>query len=400
LEGISAELLQQGGLRANPYGNPPQYLRMKVTVHDRTWPLVTCDFTGEFLNSETNRESEEAAETLKFLREADMVIFLYDPDPDPKRIDWKIRDHIDHLFREKPRELVLALTKIDEHWAARDEFGPARFAQIYDELREANPVLDIVATKLHQSFCPGGLKIIPISSFGGKLPEGTKSGSGAQHSLIEQLKPFQVFSPLAAAFQRRADDVKHLQYRLEQLRRKVGRFTKLLDKAKSDAKSMQEKIDVVVEEIKRAGRSIDNAVEHPKASEFKSLREYEKTLLENFRMLRELYASPELQKYQPIRERLRWAITNFPRLKDEYETKNLLKCLTDNNKRSVIVFVLLWFKTSHASWSLDKKVDAGVPDEVRVQFNEQYGVYLHRSVRIAVTMIAGFVLLFLFLLTR
>jgi len=401
LKGISAELLQQGGVRANPYGSPPTFLKMKVTVHDRTWPLITCDFTGEFLNPETNRESEEAAETLKFLREADLIIFLFDPDPGPAKADWKILDHIDRLFHEIPPELVLAVTKIDEHWGAREELGYARFVAIYEELCCRNPLLEKVANKLYHSFCLVGLKIIPISSFGKKLSPRATQTSGLRNLSVDDLKPFQVFSPLAAAFQRRADDVKRLQYRLEQLRRKVLNVMKQLNDVEAAAKERQNQINSLVAEIERAGREIEAVIDSAKKEKsFEILKEYQSSLRPKTKDLRSLGGVEDATKCQPVLDRLNWAVTNFPLLVDECETKELLKFFTDQNKRPIIEFVLFWLMTSHASWSLAHKVAAGVPDAVKDQFNEQYSLYIRRSMRIAGTMILGIVLFFFFLLTR
>jgi serine/threonine protein kinase len=399
LQVISADLLK-GKLRANHYSEPPQHLQMKVSVHNRTWLVKTCDFTGEFLNSETNLESTQAAETLAFLREAEIILFLFDPDPNPQKLDWKIGDHIDRLFHEIPAELVLALTKIDEHWGSKDIFTQSHFRRIFEELCGRNPVLKLVANKLELSFSKQGLKIIPISSFGKKLPSTGTRPSEPQPLRVEQLDPFQIFSPLAAAFQRRSDQVKRLQYQLEKLSQTNEQLTHHLDVARDAVNKRQNEINVVAADMDRIRSFIAAARDRPIDKELQVLRNFQTKLPIFCKKLQQLGADVELQQCLALIGQLNKVISEFPRLKEDYKTRNLLKELKDRNECSVLEFLIFWFPTAEVTWALRRKVAAGVPDTVRNQFNEQYSLYIRRSVRIAATVIAAFIIFFLILLSR
>lgn len=399
LQTLSTELLQKGTLRANPYNNPPQHLQMKVSVHNKTWLLKTCDFTGEFLNSETNLESTEAAETLDFLRESEIILFLFDPDPTADQLDWKIGDHIDRLFHDIPAELVLALTKFDGYWKQKDKFTHTDFCRIFEELCRKNPVLTLVANKLQLSFSRQGLKIIPISSFGKKLPSDGMRQSELRPLRVEQLDPFQVFSPLAAAFQRRSDHIKRLQDHLEKLRQTHEHLAHHLDAARDAANARQNTINAAAAHTDRIRSSIATALSRPVDRELKVLRDFQTRLPVVCEKLQKLGADAERQQCLALISELNKAISEFPRLMEDYKTRNLLKELHDRNAGSVLEFLIFWFPTSEITWVLRRKVAAGVPDTVRNQFNEQYSLYIRRSLRLAATVIAGFILFFLVLLS-
>ncbi|HBC61741.1 MAG TPA: hypothetical protein DC058_11050 [Planctomycetaceae bacterium] len=392
LKSLAQELLEQGVIRANAYAQPPQYLQLHVTVHGQSWKLTTCDFTGEYLNSETNSESAEAAGTLDFLRQADMIIFLYDPhEQDPK-----ILDHIDKLFHQTPPELVLALTKIDQHWDSVAEM--TRFPRFYQKLCRDFPTMQQVDSKLSLSFSSSGLRIIPISSFGKRLQPATPKDRTGPQLKVHDLSPYQIFSPLAAAFQRRADNVQHLHLQLEQLQQLEEALQKRLTNASQAAGDRQRRIDGIANELQHRATSVSKMLGEPKPEVLQSLKKHQERLTELVPILRDLKADQQLQQCVNIIGEVNSAIDEFPFRRRNYVIQNQLKILTEANQQSSWLFLAHWVGMSCTVSRLYREVNIGVDDQLRAAFSQQHGLYIQRSIKLAGVIIGSFVLFFLILL--
>ena len=170
--------------------------------------------------------------------------------------------------------------------------------------------------------------------------------------------------------------------------------------ARDAVNKRQNEIKFVAADVDRIRSFIAAASDRPIDKELQVLRNFQKKLPGFCKKLQQLGADVELQQCVTLIRQLNKVISEFPRLKEDYKTRNLLKELKDRNECSVLEFLIFWFPTAEVTWELRRKVAAGVPDTVRNQFNEQYRLYIFRSLRIAATVVAAFISFFLILLSR
>lgn len=406
---ISDTLLARGSTMANPVV-PPNYLRMRATIHNESWHLHTCDFAGEFLNFETNSDSDHAAATLAFLRQADMILFLYDIElqqqaerdgdqqgqGDRDREQQRILDTIDRLFVDTPAELVLALTKIDQYWDYKKD--PDGFQAAYYELRRKSVSLQLVDTKLSTSFANNGLKIIPVSSYGKVLKE--KAGVD-QRVYKRDIEPFQIFSPLSAAFQRRADTVNTLREQLEDLQTITSKMETRLRVAAAAADDRQRHLDSLEKELLAIGKSIHEAEQLPsEVGREQALKKDLKKLEARREKLEKYQATTLHQQCIDLIRRADDLLSKLPVVKRSQQLKNKLQILKDINQKPAWEFFIEWFRVSRTvNEFVDESDGTGVPDHLRKEFNEQQRLYRVRSLQITGVIIGTIVTGFLILLS-
>ncbi|MFM7166865.1 MAG: serine/threonine-protein kinase [Planctomycetaceae bacterium] len=241
LDRISQELLRNGYVSATADSARPRVLKMKMSFRGRQWDIETRDFAGEHLDFRMNAESKFAGETLEFLRIADMVLVLYDmSEKSPE-----ILNTFDSLYSEPLNELLLVLTKFDQFHEGQIEH--VNFPECYADLRQKHPLLTYVDGKLRNSYAVNGLKVVPISSTGKQLPK-RKPGDERQEWLqLETLLPFQIFVPLASAFQRRV--------------RRVSQNENDLQFVNESLQSLAEKVKAIRRKQEQEDREIVTAVE-------------------------------------------------------------------------------------------------------------------------------------------
>jgi serine/threonine protein kinase len=260
LERISQELLRNGFVSATADSANPKVLHMTMSFRGRKWEIETRDFAGEHLDFRRNTESAFADQTLKFLRYADMVLVLYDMTENSP----EILNTFDSLYTEPLNDLVLVLTKFDQFHDGPIE--QMNFPVRYEELRQRYRLLIHVDAKLRNSYASNGLKVIPVSSTGQQLPKRVAGDDRSDWVRLESLHPFQIFVPLASAFQRRVQRISRNSMEFECVSESLRRLEELVRETNRRQQREADEFGVALQTLEQEKRFADEQEKLPQTS--------------------------------------------------------------------------------------------------------------------------------------